>query len=368
MGGLTVGVEEEFVLLDARTGTVVPAAPRLLGALGGEPGVVPEFLRFQVETVTGVCGSLAGLRGELTRLRQRVGEAADDAGCVAVATAVAPFGGAPLVTADARYERLAARFPTLVAGAGTCACHVHVGIPSRAAGVRALAGLRPWLGVLLALSANSPYVDGLDSGWASARYPLWSRWPTARPPAAWRDVAEYDAAVAEAIRSGAAPDARAVYFYARLSPRHPTVEVRVADVCLDVGDAVVLAGLVRALVVTALGEGGAPRRPPPDSVIARSLRTAARHGLAGPGLDVTTGSTAPAEKLVADLLAHVRPALVSAGDLEEVRRGCCAIQSRAGGAGRQRALRAASATPAAFAARLAAVTRGTDDESLEAAR
>ena len=348
----TVGVEEEFVLLDTRTGAAVPAAPRVLAALDGEPGVVPEFLRFQIETVTGVCGSLAEIRADLTRLRRRVGEAAADAGCLAVATAVAPFGTVPLVTADARYERLAARFPALVAGAGTCACHVHVGIPSRAAGLRALAGLRPWLGVLLGLSANSPYVDGVDSGWASTRYPLWSRWPTARPPAAWRDVAEYDAAVAEAIRSGAAPDARGVYFYARLSPRHPTVEVRVADVCLDVADAVVLAGLVRALVVTALRGEVVPQ--PSDTALAGTLRAAARHGVDRAG--------------AARLLAHVRPALAEAGDFEVVHRGWAALADRGGGAVRQRALRAESATPAEFAARLATVTRGTEDESLEAAR
>lgn len=348
----TVGVEEEFVLLDKRTGAAVPAAPRVLDVLRGEAGVVPEFLRFQIETLSGVCRSLAGVRADLTRLRRRVSEAADDVGCLAVATAVAPFGTAPLVTADARYERLAARFPALTAGAGTCACHVHVGIPSRAAGVRALAGLRPWLGVLLALSANSPYVDGRDSGWASARYPLWSRWPTARPPAAWRDVAEYDAAVAEAIGSGAAPDARGVYFYARLSPRHPTVEVRIADVCLDVADAVVLAGLVRALVTTALREKPPPRLP--AAAIEQALRAAARHGLDRPG--------------GARLLAYVRPALEDAGDFAEVHRGWCALTSRGGGAARQRALRAASATPAEFAARLAAATRGTDDESLEAAQ
>ncbi|MDX3189705.1 YbdK family carboxylate-amine ligase [Streptomyces sp. MN03-5084-2B] len=349
---LTVGVEEEFVLLDTRTGAAVPAAPRVLDVLRGEPGVLPEFLRFQVETLTGVCRSLAEVRADLTRLRRRVGEAAAEAGCLAVATAVAPFGTTPLVTADARYEWLAARFPTLVAGAGTCACHVHVGIPSQAAGVRALAGLRPWLGVLLALTANSPYVDGVDSGWASARYPLWSRWPTARPPAAWRDVAEYDAAVAEAIRSGAAPDARGVYFYARLSPRHPTVEVRIADVCLDVGDAVVLAGLVRALVATAIRGEVVPQ--PSDAALAHALRAAARHGLDRAG--------------AVRLLAHVRPALEEAGDLQVVHRGWCALAGRGGGAVRQRALRAVSATPAEFAARLAAVTRGTEDESLEAAR
>ncbi|MEU0535516.1 carboxylate-amine ligase [Amycolatopsis tolypomycina] len=348
----TVGVEEEFVLLDTRTGAAVPAAPRILAALRGEPGVVPEFLRFQIETLTGVCHSLAEVRADLTRLRRRVSEAAEEAGCLAVATGVAPFGTTPLVTADARYERLAARFPDLVAGAGTCACHVHVGIPSRAAGLRALTGLRPWLAVLLGLSANSPYVAGADSGLASARYPLWSRWPTARPPAAWRDVAGYDAAVAEAIRGGAAPDARGVYFYARLSPRHPTVEVRIADVCLDVDDAVVLAGLVRALVATALrGEVAAQ---PSDAALARALRAAARHGL-----DRTAA---------ARLLAHARPALAESGDLEVVHRGWAGLADRGGGAVRQRALRAVSATPAEFAARLATVTRGTEDESMEAAR
>ena len=218
--------------------------------------------------------------------------------------------------------------------------------------MRALAGLRPWLGILLGLSANSPFVGGLDSGWASARYPLWSRWPTARPPAAWRDVAEYDAAVAGAIGSGAAPDARAVYFYARLSPRHPTVEVRIADVCLDVADAVVLAGLVRALVTTALrGEVG-PQ--PSDAALAQSLRAAARHGLDRAG--------------AARLLAYVRPALEATGDLEVVHRGWGPLADGGGGAARQRALRAVSATPAEFAARLAMVTRGTEDESLEAAR
>ncbi|GAB3147162.1 YbdK family carboxylate-amine ligase [Amycolatopsis stemonae] len=298
------------MLLDPRTGLAVPAAPRVLDVLGGEPGVVPEFLRFQVETLTGVCRSLDEVRTDLTRLRRRVSEAAGHAGCLAVATGVAPFGGSTQVTADARYERLAARFPALVDGAGTCACHVHVGIPSRAAGVRALAGLRSWLGVLLALTANSPYADGRDSGWASARYPLWSRWPTARPPAAWRDIGEYDAAVAEAILIGAAPDARGVYFYARLSPRHPTVEVRIADTCLDVADAVLLAGLVRAIVVTAL-EGELPPQPS-DAALAGDLRTAARCGPEAPG----------AERL----LAYVRPALQAAGELDEVRRGWCALR------------------------------------------
>ena len=347
---MTVGVEEEFVLVDPLSGATSTAAPRVLELLADEPGVMAEFLRFQLETVTGICHSLAEVREDLTRLRRRVAWAARRTGCAALATAVAPFEITPLVTADPRYRALAARFPGLVGDAGTCACHVHVGVPSRAAGVRVLAWLRPWLGTLLAISANSPYTGGADSGRASARYPLWSRWPTARPPSAWGGVAEYDAAVGEAIRSGAALDARSVYFYARLSSRHPTVEVRIADVCLDVDDAVLLAGLVRALVVTALAEDRRGVEPPrvPDAVVEGSLHAASRHGLGVPG--------------AADLLTHLRPALRATGDLDEVMAGWHALEARGGGADRQRALRAASASPSEFVESLAAVTRVEDRE------
>ena len=156
---------------------------------------------------------------------------------------------------------MARRYGPVVAEAGTCACHVHVGVPSREAGVQVLARLRPWLAPLLAVTANSPITGGHDTGWASWRYVLQSRWPTATPPAAWPDAAAYDAAVRRLIARGAALDERSVYFLARLSPRYPTIEVRVADVCLDAGTAVLLAGLTRALVATALAQ--ARRGTPP---------------------------------------------------------------------------------------------------------
>src|SRR5207247_11147259 len=104
------------------------------------------------------------------------------------------------------------RYGPVVAEAGTCACHVHVGVPSRDLGVQVLARLRPWLAPLLAITANSPIAGGRDTGWASWRYVLQSRWPTATPPAAWPDAAAYDAAVRRLIGQGAAIDERSVYF------------------------------------------------------------------------------------------------------------------------------------------------------------
>ncbi|MGO9189619.1 MAG: YbdK family carboxylate-amine ligase, partial [Streptosporangiaceae bacterium] len=221
-----------------------------------EPGIQQELMRFQVETGTRVCTGLDDLGRELIRLRRLAAAAAASLGCRLVASGVAPYRtpGLAAVTDKPRYRELARRYGPVVAEAGTCGCHVHVGVPSREAGVQVLARLRPWLAPLLAVSANSPIAGGHETGWASWRYPIQARWPTAVPPAAWPDAAAYDTAVRRLIGQGAALDERSVYFLARLSPRYPTIEVRVADVCLDAGTAVLLAGLTRALVATALTE------------------------------------------------------------------------------------------------------------------
>ena len=225
--------------------------------LGGGAGVQQELMRFQVETATGVCTSLDDLGRELARLRRLVAGAAASLGCRLVASGIAPYRapGLAAITDQPRYRELARHYGPLAAEAGsTCGCHVHVGVPSRDLGVQVLARLRPWLASLLAITANSPIAGGRDTAWASSRYLAWSRWPTAAPPAVWPDAAAYDATVRSLIRRGTAVDERGIYFLARLSPRYPTVEVRVADACLDAGTAVLLAGLTRALVATALAE------------------------------------------------------------------------------------------------------------------
>src|SRR6516164_8387840 len=212
-GGITLGVEEEFVLLDPWTGAAALAGPDVARMRDGEPGIRPEVMRFQVETATRVCTSLDDLGRELTRLRRLAADVAASAGC-----------------------QLARHYGPLVAEAGgACGCHVHIGVPSRDLGVQVLARLRPWLAPLLAITVNSPIAGGRDTAWASCRYPAWSRWPTASMPEIWPDAAAYDAAVRRLIGRGAALDEQGIYFPARLSPRYPTVEVRVADACLDAG-------------------------------------------------------------------------------------------------------------------------------------
>jgi carboxylate-amine ligase len=358
---LTIGVEEEFVLADPETGGVSLTAPRVLELLDGEPAVMPEFLRFQIETATGIRTGLDEIRADLLGLRALVADAASHAGCLVLASGTPPCGdlpGLPGITAEPRYHALAARFPALIPDTGTCACHVHVGIPSPELGVRVLTGLRPWLAPLLAISANSPLAHDVDSGWASERYPRWSRWPTAKPPLDWPDAAAYAASVDDAVRRGDAMDAHGVYFYARLSPKHPTVEIRIADVGLTAEDAVLLAGLVRALVVTILAEAraGIAPRPVRTSLVVASLTAAARDGFPGHGIDPFTGEVLPQHLLVARLLDYVRPALRANGDLATIDRQLATVRAGETGAARQRSLFAETDSPAAFVAKLASDT------------
>ncbi|MEV6905559.1 glutamate--cysteine ligase [Amycolatopsis sp. NPDC051071] len=351
----TLGVEEEFVLLDPMDGSVALRAPDLLEHLTAEPGVTGELMRFQIETATGICRSLDEVRPELTRLRQSVAKTAEADGCLMVASGIPPCGLRPgAITSTPRYQRLAANFPALIDEAGTCACHVHVGLPSRDLGARVLAGLRPWLAPLLAISANSPVENGADSGWASRRYPLWDRWPTAKPPDEWSGAAAYDQSVGEALRHGAALDTAGVYFYARLSPRHPTVEVRIADVCLSVDDAVLLAALVRGLVITCVEAAELPRAR--NVRIGAALYAAARKGLDGPGVDVFTGRDADQRVLIEGLVDFIRPALKTTGDTEDVEQGLNSLFEHGTGAARQRRLLAETASPGEFAAELALAT------------
>ena len=177
------------------------------------------------------------------------------------------------------------------------------------------------------------------------------------PPAAWPDAATYDTAVRRLIGSRAALDERSVYFLARLSPRYPTVEVRVADVCLDADTAVLAAGLTRALVATALAEArrGTPVATAPAWQAVAALAAAARQGLAGAGVDPFTGQAVDAPTLRA-ASSIMPPALSDHGDTETVTRLLHRLDQRGTGADRQRALFTGAGSTRAFTEALARAT------------
>jgi len=355
---LTMGVEEEFLLLEPN-GTVAPVAAEVVGLAGAGDRVVPEYMAYQVETVTHPCTHLDELRSDLVRLRVLAARSAEQAGVRLVAAGTPPLGAGPVeaLTDDPRYRELARRFPGATAAGGACACQVHVGVPDRDLAVEVLTRLRPWLPTLLALSVNSPFVAGTDSGWSSTRYREQLRWPTFRPPEIWTGADRYDRAVRAFIARGAAMDQASVYLLARLSARYPTVEVRVADACLTAEDAVLLAGVVRALVASLIDDAqrGGRIAPATRARVSASLLAAAHYGMSTGSAVLRNRSGAPAN-LVARLLAKIAPGLAATGDADDVRGGLERLSRVGTGADRQRDLWARTAAPRAFVAALANAT------------
>jgi carboxylate-amine ligase len=208
--------------------------------------------------------------------------------------------------------------------------------------VRAIDRIGVWLPVLLALSANSPFWHGEDSHYASYRSQVWNRWPSSGPTQPFGSASAYREAVDGLVATGVLLDEGMVYFDARLSAKYPTVEVRVADVCLDLEDAVLLAALARALVDTAVRDE-LRGEPVPDVRI--ELRRAAswrasRSGVRAELLSPTTYRPVPAAEAVAELVAHTRDALESAGDLDRVSARLDRLLSEGTGADTQRRWRA----------------------------
>ncbi len=234
--------------------------------------------------------------------------------------ATSPLGARSATTADERYERMVDEFGLIGRRQLTCGTHIHVSIDSRSQGVAVIDRIRPWLHVLLALSSNSPFWDGEDTGYASWRTILWGQWPSAGPVEAFRDEGGYDLTVSQLLATGTLLDKAMLYFDARLSANYPTVEIRVADACTHLDDTLAIAALCRALVDTAADDYD--RGVPPLHVRVDLLRAAtwraAKSGMTGDLVDLRVPQAVAAWTLAAQLLEHVGPALARSDDYQYV--------------------------------------------------
>lgn len=341
----TIGVEEEYLLLDPATGLPVPQGHEVraaagLGRLAADQEVQHELLQSQVEVATPVCDTLGEAGGHLLRLRQAVAVAAENHGCRIAACGAWPLrGGRPVaVTDEARYRAMVLQAPQLVAEQLVNGMHVHVAVPGREEGVQVLNRIRTWLPAVTALSANSPLWDGQDTGFASWRTVIFGRWPVSGLPPLFADAADYDRRVQRLLDAGLLADTGQVYWQARLSPRYPTVEIRCSDVQLSADEAVMLAGIIRALVKTALAEtaAGAPIPDHDPELLRAAMWHAARHGLCGNLVD-PGGKSQPARDVLHQLLRYVTPALDASGDTRQVTALLHRLLRNGTGAERQRA-------------------------------
>ncbi|MHA6782126.1 carboxylate-amine ligase [Pseudonocardia saturnea] len=359
----TVGVEEEFLLVDRVHGRTVSVGGAVLRAAEDGADVTGELQREQVETGTRPCRDLADLAREIRRTRRQVSEAADIVGVDVAPLATSPLPACPTASPAPRYQRMIEAFGLTGSEQLTCGCHVHVGIGSEEEAVAVLDRIRPWLAPLLALSANSPYWQGTDTGYASYRSQVWGRWPTAGATGLFGTPAGYRTAVRSLLATDTVLDEGMLYFDARVSRAHPTVEIRIADVCREPDDTVLLAALVRGMVTTAADDWRAGR--PADPVRTEVLRLAAwqagRSGVDDRLVDPSTWRPAPAADVVGRLVEHVSPALEGSGDLALVRELVPAVLRRGTGATRQREVMRRTGDLRAVVADAVAATRRERD-------
>ena len=325
----TVGVEEEFLLVDPETGEPV-ARNEAVAARAEKQGVALqlELTSCQVETATGVADTTEDLRSELAKLRRVAADAAEAEGARLLAVGLPPTVPHEFpITDNPRYRRIAERFGLIAHEQGICGCHVHVAVPDRDAAIAVSNRMRQWLPLLLAVTANSAIYRNADTGYASWRSILWQRWPSAGPPPQFDSADEYDAVVGELLDSGAMLDDGMVYWDVRPSANFPTVEVRVADVAATVAEAVLLAALVRGCVMTALDaeQRGEPVAPVAPHLLRAAYWRSARYGLDGDATHAIEG-----------LVDQVRPALEAVGDYTMVRSELTRIAESGNGAIRQR--------------------------------
>jgi carboxylate-amine ligase len=289
---------------------------------------------------TTVCATLGEVREAVRGSRRALVEAAGREGLRIAAAGTHPFSHwrDQTVTEKTRYRNLAEDYRQVFREQVVFGCHVHVGIQDREAAIQTMNRVRPWLPAVLALSSNSPYWLGADTGYASYRTEVWNRWPTAGTPEVFASRAEYDRLVETLVATGSLREPTKLYWDVRPSTRQETLEFRVADVCMRTDEAVMVAGLVRALAFVC-HEAAARDEPSPEprpELLRAAKWRASRHGLADDLVDVLGGRALPAAELVGLFLDAIRPGLEAGGDLEEVTELVRATVARGTGAARQR--------------------------------
>ncbi|WP_258803174.1 carboxylate-amine ligase [Pseudarthrobacter sp. NS4] len=322
----TFGIEEELLLVDPGKGEPVPMAGALLDLYvrpmdsGSGPVLTAEFQQEMIEVVTPPHPTMASLEADIIAGRAIADRAAQDVGVRAAALGTSPLPCDPHPVRLRRFAAMAEEYGLTAREQLTCGCHIHVSVASAEEGVAVLDRIRVWLPVLIALSANSPFWHGEDTGYASYRSQVWSRWPTAGPLEILGSPDAYHQLVHDMVSTGVALDEGMIYFDARLSRHYPTVEIRIADVCLRPWNTVLLAGIARGLVETAAREWRAGIEPPavPTTLLRLAGWKASRWGLRGELLDPHTHRPVPALAVVNSLVHHIHEALEDIGDLQRV--------------------------------------------------
>jgi len=319
----TVGVEEEVMLLDPSDYSLSESSDGVLRRLSRELAahMRPETHAAVVELATGIHVQVAVAVAELAALRSRLSRELREMGIAVASAGMHPLAAAreTRVSGSERYRMVADSMRSLANREPTLALHVHVGVPDPDDAVRLLNGLRPAVPVLLALSANSPFSRGRDTGFASARTVIFQAFPRTGTARRFADYADYVRSIEPLIASGGLPDPSFLWWDVRLQPALGTVEIRVMDAQSTLTDTAALIALVQSLARLVL-EGEAIGEDVGPEVLAENRFLAARDGLQARLIDPGKGALTPIRTLIEELLTRCHPHAAALGCSSELDR------------------------------------------------
>jgi glutamate---cysteine ligase / carboxylate-amine ligase len=338
---LTIGIEEEFMLLDPRDWSLAFRSDQVIAGLKPDvrDRVTPETHAAVMEVTTGVHRRVADAIAELGALRRSLARSLAAHGLRAAVAGMHPTAVWPetVPSSAPRYRHIGDAMRVLARREPTLATHVHVGVATPRAAVRLLNRLRAHLPLLLALSANSPFWQGRATGFASTRTTVFDAFPRTGLPRTFRSYDEWIASVDGLVRSGAIEDPSFLWWDARLQPRYGTVEIRIMDAQTTLDDVAGLVALVQSLARMELAHPEDPdEQPPAVELVAESRFLAARDGMKALLIDPESGSRVPAVALLERVLHACRRHAYQLGCEREL----AGLRARrdAGGAARQLSL------------------------------
>jgi glutamate---cysteine ligase / carboxylate-amine ligase len=340
----TVGVEEEYMLLDGETLDLVQHVETVLAATAGhelEARVNPELMQSVLEIATPVCRTPAEVEGELRKLRGYVTGLASDQAMRVGSAGTHPFSlfERQRITARDRYRHLVDQLQYIARRELIFGLHIHVAVDDAEKAVKVVNGLLAHLSSLLALSANSPFWRGELTGLASSRQMVFAAFPRSGPPPRFRDYADYAEVVGQLEKTGCIADYTHIWWDIRLHPRFGTVEIRICDAVTRVEDAVALAAFCQALVKMYSEHYAVGAEIPSYHRILTTENKwlAARYGLEAPVMDLATGrrNRLPVAQLIRRTLNEIEPHARELGSDRELE-GINEILAKGNGSDRQR--------------------------------
>lgn len=369
---LTIGIEEEYLLVDLETRDLAADPPPELmraceEALGDR--VATEFLRCQIEVGTPVCATMAEARAELCRLRHTIAEKARPLGLAPIAASIHPFArwSDQRATDKPRYQGIAESLQVVGQRLMICGMHVHIGVEEDDLRIDLFNQLAYFLPHLLALSTSSPFWQGRPAGLKSYRLAVFDSLPRSGIPERFDSWGAFVRFVDVLVKAGVIEDATKIWWDLRPSVKYPTLEMRVTDVCTRLDDAVAVAAAYRCIarMLWRLRRNNQRWRTYPAALIRENRWLAQRFGTKGELIDFGRGALIPyhdlAEELI-DLLAEDAVALGCVAEIERLRK----IASEGTSADRQVAVfRAALEAGADEAEALRAVVDHLVAETLE---